>query len=271
MVAGTAASSEVIKSLPAVASAASSNSLPSVAEAAKSLSSDGLTNSLSTLIGALVGALAGAMLAYWLQRRLQTHQERKAAMMSAHRMMFSLLQQINTIVLIQRDYVYEHLNDPIRFLSIGPSAAFDANKNILQWPDLSFLIDSVRGRAILHDLYLAQENYIEAVNQWNMRSQTHLEKVQPALAASGIANGSKVTLEQIEIALGRLVYGVIQNSTNNCVECLSRAFVRLADVKVRARAYIVERFETNDFTDFDFPETFGLTQITAIAQPEKPN
>lgn len=250
------AASAIPHPLPVQAVSAASTAASSAdwAAAIKPFTADSLANGFATLVGALIGA----MLAYLLQRRFQKNQEHRASLMAAHKMMFALLQQINTIVLIQRDYVYEHLANPARFLSIQPTAPYDKVKNTLEIEDLSFLIDSREGRAILYDLYLAQENYIEALNQWNIRSSLHLEKVQPALATSSIANGATVSMSDIESALGKLVLGTLVNSTNNCIEALSRAFEKLAASKQAARAYVVARFKTNDFTDFDFPETYGL-------------
>lgn len=172
--------------------------------------------------------------------------------------MFSLLQQINTIMLIQRDYVYEHLNNPGRFISIPATPQFDVEKNLLKVPDLAFLLESKKGRAVMYDFWLAQENYVEALNQWNMRSALHFEKVQPRLAASVIPNGGTVLEGELQLVLGNHLFGTIVSSTDNCIETLSRAYVKLADVKVKARAHLVQHFKTNDFTDFDMPETYGL-------------
>ena len=220
----------------------------------KPFTPDALANGLATLIGALLGA----MLAYALQRKIQARIDERNSLTSAHRLMFALLQQINTIVLIQRDYVFEHINNPGKFISIPATGNFDNVKNTLQIPDLAFLTDSKSGRAVLYDFYLAQENYVEAINQWNMRSAIHIEKVQPALAASVIPNGGVVTQETLELALGKHLFGTILNSTTNCLEALQRAYAKLAAVKIQARKYLVERFKTNDFTDFEMPETYGL-------------
>ena len=226
-----------------------------LASLVKPFTADALANGFATLIGALVGA----MLAYALQRRFQRSQELKSELVSAHRLMFALLQQINTIVLIQRDYVFAELKNPARFLSIPATPAFDTQKNVLELPELGFLLASKDGRAILYDFYMAQENYIEALNQWNLRSALHLEKIQPAFAASGIPMGAMVSEQDLQRVFGAHVFGSIVNSTNNCVELLVRSFERLAAVKKKARPYLVQRFGTDDFTEFDFPETYGLT------------
>jgi hypothetical protein len=173
-----------------------------------------------------------------------------------------ILDHVNTIVLIQRDYVFEHLSTPGRFISIPATPTFDTAKNTLQVPDLAFLIESKEGRAVMYDFYLAQENYAEALNQWNMRSAIHLGKVQPALATSTLPNGGVVPQEAIELVLGRHLYGTIVNSTDNCLETLQRAYAKLAEAKIKTRSYLVLRFKTNDFTDFDMPETYGLVPST---------
>ena len=243
----------------AVSAAASTADLAGVL---KPFTPDAFANGLATLIGALFGA----MLAYALQRRMQARVDERNALTSAHRLMFALLQQINTIVLIQREYVHEHLDNPGRFISIPATPNFDAGKNLLQVAELGFLLDSRPGRSVMYDFWLAQENYVEALNQWNMRSEIHFERVQPALASSTIPKNGLVTQGEIEIVLGRHLFGTIVNSTENCLETLNRAYAKLAEVKIQARAHLVQRFKTNDFTDFDMPETYGLMSVATPPQ-----
>lgn len=243
------------KSVTATISVASPQDLSTII---KPFTPDALVNGFSTLVGALIGA----MLAYALQRRFQKTLDHKNALTAGHRLMFALLQQINTVLLIQRDYVHAELQNHGRFLSIPATPLFDTTKNILELPELSFLLETKAGRAILYDFYIAQENYIEALNQWNLRSTLHFEKVQPALAASGISSGGSITEEDLQNALGAHVFGSIVNSTDNCIESLQRAFAKLSEIKVQTRAYLVSRFKTNDFTDFDSLDTYGLVRPT---------
>ena len=240
---------------PVAVAAASAASAADFSAMIKPFTADALANGFATLIGVLIGA----MLAYALQRRLQESNEQKHAHTSAHRLMFALLQQINTIVLIQRDYVHDQLANPGRFISIPATPPYDTSKNVLQLPELAFLLDTKEGRSVLYEFYIAQENYIEALNQWNLRSALHLDKVQPALAASIIPNGGTVSEGALQLVLGLHIYGSIVNSTDNCIGALQRAFQKLTAVKLKARAYVVLRFKSNDFTDFDYPETYGLS------------
>lgn len=237
------------------------DSTASISSMFKQFTPDAFANGFSTLIGALVGT----MFAYMLQRRFQHKLDHQADLMAAHRLMFSLLQQINTVILIQRDYVYDELKKHGRFISIPATPAFDTKKNVLELSELAFLLQEPESRRILYDFYIAQENYVEALNQWNLRSSFHLERLQPALAASGIPNGSAVTDEEMRKALGDQVYFHTINATDNCILTLNRAFQKLASLKSTIRSYLVRRFKTNDFTDFDFPETWGLTSDSEVA------
>lgn len=180
--------------------------------------------------------------------------------MAAHRLMFSLFQQLNTIVLIQRDNVFDELNKPGRFVSIPAMPPYDTKKNVLELRELDFLLQEAKARKLLYDFYIAQENYIEALNQWNLRSAFHLEQLQPALAASGIQNGGYITNDEIRKALGDRIYFHAISATDNCILTLQRAFEKLMPLKSSIHSYLVSRFQTSDFTNFDFPETWGLTE-----------
>lgn len=253
------AASAAASTIAATPIAASVASVPDFVNMIKPFTPDALATGFATLVGALVGA----MLAYLIQRHFRKSIEHANAQTAAHRLMFALLQQINTVILIQRECVYDHLTNPARFISIPATQPHDTTKNVLQVPELAFLIGTKEGRSILYEFYMAQDNYVEALNQWNMRSAMHLERVQPALAASTIPNGGIVSFEALELALGVHLFASIENATNNGIELLQRAFQMLCEVKVKARSYLVLRFESDDFTDFDLPETYGLVSPKA--------
>jgi len=220
----------------------------------KPFTADAVMNGAATL----VGAFFGAMLAFLFQLVLHRKQERKAAQMSAQRMLFCLLQQMNTLMLVQKDFVFPHMDDPGRFLSIPAVHAFDIDKNVFDFSTFGFMLETNESRMIMYDLYLAQESYIEALRALNERSRFHREEVQPRLASSGVENGATVTHGDIKRALGPLVFPTIVASTDQLIDVLKNAFGKLAKSKQGFRAYVVKRFCSNDFTDFDFPETYGL-------------
>lgn len=74
-----------------------------------------------------------------------------------------------------------------------------------------------------------------------------------------------VTDTDLQKAFGAHLFESIVNSTDNSIESLKRSFERLVAVKQKARPYLVQRFGTSDFTEFDFPETYGLTEPSSEA------
>jgi hypothetical protein len=255
-----------VSKVAAVAAVAAStqSSIPSLLER---ITPDAMANGVTTLIGSLIGAGVGAMGAYYFQRLILKKQDEQKAELAAHRTMFAMLQQLNTIILIQRDHVFSELKNPARFLSIPALTPFDIEKNVLDMDTLAFLIDTGKGRGVLYDFYIAQENYIEALRAWNERSLMHRNELQPRLSSLGLESGTSTTREELRAMLGIMLFDSLVNATDNCIESLKRAFRMLSESNVDVRNYIVQRFKKDDFTKFDFPETYGL--VDKLSDPVK--
>jgi hypothetical protein len=236
---------------PVVAMATSASDLAATLE---TFMPDAVTSGWAALIGALVGAL----LAFLLQRVVSQTRVDNPALMSANRTLFALVQQINTLVVIQRDHVHPRIDDPCRFVSIPATPAYDNGKYLLATNDMSFLTRTAAGRAVLREIQTAQEHYVAALDQWNLRSLLHLRHVQPARDSAGISSVAAVSQQALEKALGSAHFGSLVDATDNCLAALRRAFEALAGVKTQVRALAVKHFGMNEFTDFDFPENYGL-------------
>ncbi|MES2944169.1 MAG: hypothetical protein V4772_14970 [Pseudomonadota bacterium] len=234
----------------AAASAVSANSL------AVAPSSDTWEKALLTLLGTFVGA----MLAFLAQIALRKKDERKAELLAAHRILFCLFQQLNTLVLFQREWVAPHKKSPVQFIEIPAASEFDLSKNLFDFTSFGFLLKSSGGRQIMYDLYLAQESYIETLRAINERSRMHRELLQPKLAGIGIGAGKPVSLQDLVEVLGPLVHGSMVNVTEQMLSSLQHAFGKLMIAKAAFRPFAVTYFKSSDFTEFDFPELYGLAE-----------
>ncbi|SDN51202.1 hypothetical protein [Polaromonas sp. JS666] len=233
----------------------------------KPFTADALANGFTTLVAAFVGA----MLAYYFQRRHQETQELRNELVAAHRLLFALAHQMNMLVLIQRDYVSPYLHHPGRAFVMQASGPINSLRNILELPDLAFLLKGMEGHLVLQETYMAQQNYGQALDQWNARSALYAEKVRPALIASGISDGVTVSEADMRRALGEHLFRSIVSETDSSVDYLRRAFERLSGAMKNARVHFVKRFERNDFMVYDFSNTYGLVESPSIATsgPEK--
>jgi hypothetical protein len=243
-------SSTTILAATAAASAAS------VSPLAVAPTSDTWEKALLTLLGTFVGA----MLAFLSQIALRRREERKAEQLAAHRILFCLFQQLNTIVLFQREWIAPRKNSPVQFIEIPAAAEFELSTNLFDFGSFGFLLKSGEGRQIMYDLYLAQECYVEALRGINERSRMHRDQLQPKLAESGLGTGNQVSLQELAKLLGPLVHGTMVNATAQMITQLQHAFEKLMVAKVAFRAFAASYFKSNDFTEFDFPETYGLVQ-----------
>ena len=246
---------------------ASASASAAAASASQSLlfTPDALMNGGATLVGAFLGAMVAFLLQFAFQRR----QERKADRIAAHHILFCLLQQTNTIILVQKDFIAPHLKSPIKFLEIPAVQEFDISKNLFNFSSFSFLLKSQVGRQIMYDLYLAQESYIETLRAFNERSRLHRQELQPRMAAANIGFGRSVTIAELQAALGPLVFAAMASTTEQTLDIMKSTFRKLAEAKRSFRAYAVTHFGTNDFTDFDYPETFGLQEDLPPQKPQE--
>lgn len=229
-------------------------SAASISPLAVAHTSDTLEKALLTLLGTFIGA----MLAFFAQIELRRREERKTEQLAAHRIMFCLFQQLNTIVLFQREWIAPYKDSPVSFIEIPAAIDFDLSANLFDFESFGFLLKSSEGRQIMYDLYLAQQCYVETLRGINERSKIHRDLMQPKLAESGLRTGDSTSLENLAKVLGPMVHGTMVNSTAQMKSQLQHSFEKLMAAKVAFRAFAVACFKGIELTEFEFPETYGL-------------
>lgn len=238
-------------------SAASTGASAAATAIAPWFTNDAWLNGTATLLGALIGGWIASRVAYRLQLRAANKKEREQQLVEAHQLMFCIIQQLNTILLVWRDHFSEHVDSLGRFMNAPATTPFDLNLYVADAAKMTILLDCRQGRAVLYDLTIAQAAYREALQILNERSQAHRENLQPALEKSRL-NGKDVTNTVMMEKLGdRLVLTMI-GLTDGCYMMMHKSFTKLVAVKDQAHSYIVERFKTDDFTRVEFPETNGI-------------
>jgi len=209
----------------------------------------------------LLGTFIGAMLAFLTQIFLRKKEERKAEQLAAHRILFCLFQQMNTIVLFQRERIMPAQNSPAQFVEIPATLEFETSTNLFDFASFGFLLKSSKGRQIMYDLHLAQECYITTLKAINERSRMHKDLLQPKLSEIGFEKGNSVSLPDLKKALGPRVHETMVNSTAQMISQLQHAFGKLSSAKSAFRTFAISYFKTANFTEFEFPETYGLVPM----------
>lgn len=218
------------------------------------ITQDAVANGICTLLGAVVGGI----LAYKAQRWFQLSRDKELRLTAAHKMIFSIGTQINGIVLLQRDQVFPHLDDPLRFISIPAVPPRDMNDGVLDISELGFLLETHEGRLLLFDFNLAQQSYRHALQQVNLRSEIHINRLQPHLGDSVIKPGQSVTFDEVREDLGLFLYETMLNSTNNCIGSLKQAYRQLASVQESAIVFLKAHFPKQKFMKVKVQELYRL-------------
>jgi hypothetical protein len=218
----------------------------------------------------LVGGLAASYVAYKLQVRAAKKREREQGLVEAHHLMFCLVQQINTILLVWIDHFSEHVDEPGRFMNVPAAPPIDLERHIVDVAKMTILLDCPAGRSVLYDLNIAQEGFRQAAWIVNERSRVHRADLQPAIEKSKL-NGLDVDHELMMDELGERLMLTMVGLTDGCYASLHNSFVKLAAVKDTARRYLVARFGSDDFTKVDFPETKGIEKQPRAHYPSRPH
>lgn len=275
----SAAAASFNKTLVEVSTAASTVAAANAPKSWSGVTPDALANGFSTLIGALLGALAAYFFTRKLNQRTEMRQEaraatkaaedtRRAELIAAHHINFSLFQQINTILLIQKDYIYPVLDQPTRFLSISATQPFDENRYTFTIKDLQPLFKSPNSRQQIFNLFLAQENYVSALAAWNLRSHLHRYEVQPKLAAAGVENGGITSWISIEKALGQDTFYALLNMTNGVQAAIQRAFKHIEEANKEFIEFLRTEYPGEKFSTFEASENFRIhEEIKEIVPP----
>lgn len=270
------------KTLAEVSTAASAVASANAPKPWVDVTPDALANGFATLIGALLGALAAYFFTRRLNQRTEMRQEaravakeaadaRRAELIAAHHVNFSLFQQINTILLIQKDYIYPVLDQPTRFISISATQPFDENRYTFTIKDLQPLFKSPESRQQIFNLFLAQENYVSTLAAWNLRSHLHRYEVQPKLAAAGVENGGITSWSAIEKALGQDTFFAILNMTNGVQVGIQRTFNHIEKASEKFIEFLRAEYPGEKFSTFDASENFRIHEEIKEIVPPVPN
>ncbi|WP_421885018.1 hypothetical protein [Methylibium sp.] len=270
------------KILAEVSTAASAVAAANAPKTWSDVTPDALANGFATLIGALLGALAAYFFTRKLNERTELRQEaralaketadaRRAELIAAHHINFSLFQQINTILLIQKDYIYPVIDQPTRFISLMATQPFDENRYTFTIKDLQPLFKSPESRSQIFSLFLAQENYMSTLAAWNLRSDFHRREVQPKLAAAGIENGGVTSWSAIEKALSQETYFGLINITNGVQVGIQRTFNHVEEAGKEFIEFLHTEYPGEKFSVFDAPEKYGILDPIREVVPPGPN
>ncbi len=216
-------------------------------------------------IATLLAAFFGAWFAYRLERKQKLSELRKANIAASNRAFFILFQQLNTLALIQKDYLDPLRGQPEAFIAMQPILPDDHSEMSYDFSSLDFLL-STKHKQLLLDLWLEQQRFREAIRVLNYRSSLHFSEVQPRLIAAGIQEKAEYLNTVFEKALGPLLYKTLQRTTEQVFYHVDRTVNSLDNLKGRLGDGLKDLFPEASFLKLEIIKEEANKDNTADRQ-----
>lgn len=171
---------------------------------------------------ALSGTFFGAYFAFLLERKHQASKERDARITAGKAAQFALVQQLNGLTNIRRNYLDPLRADPNRHLRLTP---FSVHHEFPQLPvnALSFLLDR-EGVNVLSEAMVAEHRFQTLIGSLNARNSHH-ERMQLEVARSG----STFVTDPATLAILKDMTDAIYGQVDDAIAAIERSIKDLKD------------------------------------------
>lgn len=181
-----------------------------------------------TFITTFGAALAGAWGAYMLQVYKENKKIEKQNISSINKACFILLRQINAMEMFKRDLdKVRELPEIVRAFEIPAWKPNSYNDLKFNFEELSFLLDpdmvDSKDLNLLHDLFIVQECFEQAIETINQRSIYFINKVTPEMEEKGI-DEKPLTIEEIKNKMDINKISGLVFGTNNMYEHVDKTY-----------------------------------------------
>jgi hypothetical protein len=198
----------------------------------------------------LFAAFFGAWFAYLFMTKQKLNEIRSTNIAAANRAIFVLLQQLNCLKLIQKDFLDPVRARPESFLAMLPILPDDHSEIRYDIYSLDFLL-STKYKHLLLDIWIEQQRFREAIRVLNYRSNLHFSEVQPRLTAAGIQESKDYEIAKFEQVLGSQLYKTLKRTTEQVFYNVDRTLDSMDSLRVRLDAGLKDLFPEADFLKFE--------------------
>jgi len=172
-----------------------------------------------TVLTTLVAAFGGAWFAFLLQNRKEKKKETNKNIEALNKVQITLTQQLNALTILNKDLIQPHKDHPIKWLAMPAVSHRNYSKLQIDAGSLSFLVEK-GSSSLISEVLNVEEKFKEVMNIVNLRSNFHVQKLQPKLAEIGIEEGKTYQLqpEKVEHLLGIQIVGTLKKFTDSLIQ-----------------------------------------------------
>lgn len=172
---------------------------------------------LFTSLTTLAAAYFGAKYAFKLQNEKDKRASDAADVKSANSAIFELVRTFNKFTAIKKQFIDEYRDKAERHIMIKPVLGMSWEPPKFNYDSISFLFKSSDPN-LLGTLSLVEQEIASTLDVIKQRSTMHVEVLQPIIEELSLQVGEKISLRQIEDALGLRHTTILTMSTTFMVE-----------------------------------------------------
>lgn len=206
-----------------------------------------------TGIVTFLAAWAGGWAAFNAERTTRERKEeeefKRHVIVNGNSAIFTLMRMANKLANIQRQIIDPERDSPVRYISMRPLRVQEKDDVRLNIEGLYFLLET-DDRNLLGEISAAEEYYKGAIDALNGRSQLHLDDVQPLLESGGFESGGSYSHEELAAMLGVRIYESIQLATNEAVDHIDMALLRIKGVSGELSVSLKKQYPSEKIINF---------------------
>ncbi|QKE29379.1 hypothetical protein AACT_2255 [Arcobacter acticola] len=208
------------------------------------------SSNIITVVTAFAGALSGAWGAYKLQINKENKKEEKQKINSLNKALFILLRQINAMTMFKIDLEKVKEKEPIvRAFQIQAWKTNPYNDLKFNFEELSFILDT-EDLNLLHELFIVQESFEQAIETINQRSIYFINKVTPEMELKDIDN-KKFTLDELKTEMDINKINGLVSGTDYMYIHVYRTYQQLEDVTSKLFNFAKSQYPDKKFIQFE--------------------
>lgn len=169
----------------------------------------------------MAAAFGGSWYAFRLSDRAKGRDDVHARVAAINRAQFVLIQQLNSLRIIQRQLIDPVRHHPGRYIAMRPGLPVTPTVPRLDIDGLLFILETP-DRELPFRLLVEQQRFDEAFAALNERSRLHLEVLQPKLIAARIKEGVDHEPDVFVQALGEEFVRHLQRLTDDTIDNIDK-------------------------------------------------
>ena len=215
-----------------------------------------LTNYWAEIIAALttlVAAFGGAWFAFLLQNRKEIKRETNANVEALNKVQITLTQQLNALTIFNKDFIQPYKDHPVSWIAVPAAPHRDYSKLQIDGGSLAFLVE--KGSAsLISEVLVVEEKFKEVMNVINLRSNVHVNQLQPKLAEIGFMEGEPfhLPLEEVERLLGVQLVGTLKRLTDDLIRATEDAIQSHEKIIKDIKSIGTKVFPKNRIVSFEY-------------------